>query len=186
MKRTLIAGLSGGLIVFVWGALSWMALPYHVESIDNLPHEAQAVSTFLEAIPESGMYHYPGLPPADATAQQREAWEARVKAGPRIPLMICRVEGSDPLPAENFFFGFAGNLAAALLAAGLLGVTALRSYGSRVLFVTLLGGFASLSSVLPNWTWWSFTGLYGTLEIGDLLIGWCLAGLAIAKIIRPS
>lgn len=78
------------------------------------------------------------------------------------------------------------SVAAAIVAAALLAAAApaLPRYRHRVLFVALLGGFAATATRLVDWNWWAFPLDWILLEVADLVVGWTLAGLAIAAIVR--
>ena len=60
MKNALTL-LVATVVLFVWNAISWMALPFHSNSLKNMPDGALA-ENITELMPESGIYHYPGLP----------------------------------------------------------------------------------------------------------------------------
>ena len=55
----------GGLIVFVWSAVSWMVLPFHNKSINFFTDSALVVHALENAAPSSGIY----LIPNDAKGQ---------------------------------------------------------------------------------------------------------------------
>lgn len=38
MKNTLIAGLLGGVTLFLWGIISYMALPWHMTYMHAIPN----------------------------------------------------------------------------------------------------------------------------------------------------
>jgi hypothetical protein len=69
-----------------------------------------------------------------------------------------------------------------LLIGGIVG----GSYGQRVLFVALLGLIAWLSINVSYWNWYGFPTAFVLGEGIDQVVGWLLAGLAMAKIIRPA
>ena len=49
----------GGLIVFIWGMLSWMILPFHKMTMHKFVHEDQVAKIIKANAPESGMYFLP-------------------------------------------------------------------------------------------------------------------------------
>jgi len=78
---------------------------------------------------------------------------------------------------------FITQLVNAFLLSIVLTQTKVRSYGGRVLFIFTLALLAGVAGHVPNWNWFNFSTSYTALEISDLLVGWTLAGLVIAKII---
>ena len=182
MKTIVLAGVLGGLAAFLWSAISWMALPFHGDELRGIQAPDPVITAFLDALPETGIYHHPPLPPADADEAAMTAFVERMEKGPRIPLMVFRKEGTNPFPPENFVLSILTNVLGALIAAWLLSRTTVRSYGGRVLFVSALGAFGALAMVVPGWIWWSYPASHGLIECTDAVAAWTLAGLVIAKL----
>jgi hypothetical protein len=60
------------------------------------------------------------------------------------------------------------------------------SYGRRVLAIALLGLFGWLSLIVSYWIWYGYPSAYILGEGINEVVGWVLAGLAIAKIVPPA
>ena len=54
--------LVGGAILWVWGAVSWMLLPWHHATFRAFADEGAVERTILVAAPESGVYGLPAPP----------------------------------------------------------------------------------------------------------------------------
>ena len=54
-----------------------------------------------------------------------------------------------------------------------------------MLFVFLLGVFASLVGPGADWNWWGFPANFSLAMAGDLLIAWLLVGVVQAALIKP-
>ena len=80
------------------------------------------------------------------------------------------------------------NMAAALVAAFLLAKAAGLGFGARVLFVALLGLFSNLDLRLSAsyCNWYGFPTDYTLAVLADGVMGWCLGGLALAGILKPT
>ena len=161
-KRILIATIAGGLILFVWGFVAWMVLPMHMSSIHSLTNEPQVVSALRGATTVPGVYFFSsGL------------------------LIYTPGIGMTPSAAQlvrSLIF----DLLSALAVAWLLSRTAAMSFAQRVLFVAIAGGvMASLIVDMNNWNWFSFPADFTIGTILDHLVGWVLAGLALAALIKP-
>src|SRR5438045_3458298 len=143
MKRVFFAGLAGGVVVFISGAVSWMALPWHTASLHTLPDDRTAQEMASRGM-ETGVYLYPGLPPAGASEAQRNAVFEKHNQGPRITMMVFRRDGEDCMNPTKYIAGLGVNLVAAWIVAAMLAAISgsLRRYAQRVLFVTGLGIFA--------------------------------------------
>ena len=84
--------------------------------------------------------------------------------------------------------GFLIDLLAATLVAMLLSSVGScgQNYWCRVGFIASLGVFTALIGHLSYWNWMHFPLGYTLAFVLDVIIGWTLAGLAIAFIIRPK
>ncbi len=75
--------------------------------------------------------------------------------------------------------------AASLFAAVLISLYggARRSFAERVLFAVLLGAFAGSAMMVPAGGWANFSFARSAPLLGEVLVGWLLAGLVIAVIL---
>lgn len=190
--RYVLAVLVGGIIVTIWGAVSWMALPFHTMSLNTLPGEGAEVEAFLSSVPEHGAYHYPGFPHhEDGTPVTREELNEtmeRMRRGPTASLMILHPHGKEPFAASTFVLNITVNLLGAAVLAAMIFRTR-RSGGSwaAAMGVALaFAVFAVCAAVLPSWLWWGYPWLFGLLEVTDVIIAWLLGGAAMGAIIKPK
>ena len=186
MARTIVAALVGGLIVFGWGFVSHMILPIAEMGmhIEKLPGEESFRAAMTEHLPESGLYFVPGMDPAlesEPAAQWDEAAE-RMASGP-VALIAVRKDGSSGMAKELGLEGLA-NISCALVAALILWCIPC-AFVCRVLVVMALGLFSWISIDLSYVIWYGFPVEYAAGQLIDHLIGWLLAGLLIAAIVKP-
>jgi len=80
--------------------------------------------------------------------------------------------------------GILMQMAAAFLITYLLLQAKPMKYWSRVWFVTIIGCVVAILGILPNWNWWQFPTAWTMLEIFDIVVGWFLGGIVIAKLIK--
>lgn len=189
MKKVLIAGLVGGVVIFIWQFISYTVLPWHMMVIHNIPSGEQ-ISQILknDGIP-GGVYHHPGFP--EETESQEEAMKAfteRYKQGANINLMVYAAQGEDPNNPMQFVISYILNVLGAIIAAFMLWKAGGSIVGlvPRALFVAGLGLFTVVSHILLNWNWWGFPGDFILVESADTLVAWFLAGLAIAGLVKPA
>jgi len=74
-KRVFLAGLLGGIAMFIWTSLAHMVLPLGDAGIKEIPNEQGVLSAMHSSLGEApGLYFFPGtgLGP-DATMQQKRA-----------------------------------------------------------------------------------------------------------------
>jgi hypothetical protein len=175
-----LAGLLGGLVVFVWSAFSHMVLPLGDVGMRSLPKEEAVLGVFRTTLPEPGMYFFPGMDPKDKSAAAREAWAAKYRTGP-AGLLIYHPIGGEAPSARMLGVELLSNILAALVAAYAL--TRLRAgYLRRVATVAALGLFGWLSVSVSYWNWYGFPGNYILAEGADQVAGWFLGGLVLAKL----
>ncbi|HXU30669.1 MAG TPA: hypothetical protein VN851_08850 [Thermoanaerobaculia bacterium] len=185
MKKILLAALAGGLVLFAWGAVSHMATPLGEMGLKNLPDEGPVLTALGASIPEAGLYFYPGLDMKNATDEQRAAWEEKIKSGPS-GLLLYRPSGGEAMSPRQLGSELVSNIFAAWIAAIVVSMIS-APFGRRVLVIGLLGLFAWLSISASYWIWYGFPTAFVGAELIDQVVGWLLAGLAIAKIVpRPA
>ncbi len=173
-KKLLLGSLLAGLVLFAWGAVSWMVLPWHNATFETLD-DPQAVETAANGLKsffkKPGIYLFPS--PTETTKE-------RLEEGPFAFISIVP-EGINRNIAVEMVSTLANNIIAALLIGLLLLKTSGLNYWQRVGFVVGIVLVASLLCHIPYWNWWKFSVGYTAVTIADLLIAWFLGGLVLAK-----
>jgi hypothetical protein len=186
MARVLLGGIAAGIVVFIWGAVAHMALPIGEMGIRAIPHEESVIGALELSIQQPGFYLFPYMNPKEASEEAKKAWSEKLKKGP-AGILVIHPEGSEAMSPRQLSTEVATDVVAALLAALLLSqVRPNTSYWGRVGFVTLLGIFAFVTISIPYWNWYGFPTDFTTGQAIDQIVGWFLAGLVLAAIVRPS
>lgn len=190
MGRMLTAALVGAIIVFVWGFVSWVVLPWHWWAMAPMPNDAAVAEVLKSGIKESGLYLSPAPPHfADraATQDEEKAWRDKHEKGPLVRVFY-RKTGSTPMDpmilAKGIGIAFGGALVAAVMLN--MGARAGCTYVSRFMIVLLMGVFAVITTHFMEWNYWQTEDLYTMIQAADTLAGWVLAGLAMAWIVNPK
>jgi hypothetical protein len=181
MKRIILAAILGGIIVFVWSAISHMFTPLGGMGLSILPNEDPVVNALRANVPKSGMYFFPGM---DMSKEPTPEWRAKFKQGPSGLIVITAGPGQEMFPRQlglELVTNIIGAYIAAILAAMMVG-----SMLKRASAVALLAIFASVSLSFSYWIWYGFPAAFVLGELITELIGWFLAGLAIAKLVPPA
>lgn len=182
MKRIAIAAIAGGVIVFVWSAIAHMLLPIGEMGISTLPNEAPFIAALQGT--QDGLYFFPGMDMSrKPTPEEQKAWEAKVAAGP-TGILVYHPKGEAMSPRQ-LSSELLTNVLAAAIAAWIASLLA-AAYGRRVLAIALLGLFGWVSLILSYWIWYGFPSAFVLGEGITEVVGWFLAGLAIAKIVPPA
>lgn len=183
MVRVIAAGFIGAVIVFVWGAVSWMVLNLWDEDIRDLPGDGALERMINEQVPEDGAYYFPAMPAMDDPAAV-EAWEASHREGP-IGMVTIQKEGADPYSMTSMLGGFLISLLSALLISGVLGYAGSigSSYGGRAAIGIVFAIFAVASTYAMQWNWFWWPSDYAMALSADVLIGWIIAALVMAAVV---
>jgi len=192
MKKTILGGLVGGVILLVWGFLSWTVLHFHDPTVKRIAKEDDVLAALRSNLDARGVYVFPSTPAeiSEKPAEEREAavnaWLQKYRSGP-LGLIVYHPDGSEPFMLSQILIALIVNVVVALFATWFLArSTALASsYLARVAFCGMLGIFASFAVHLPYWNWMYFPFDYTTAMVADGVLGWVLAGLGIAAIMKP-
>lgn len=190
MLRILLATVLGGVVFFAWGALAWMVLQLHDDTMHEIDNEDRVMQVLREEIKHPGVYWFPKWPEGmmEAKGEQREdlrqQWLPRHIEGP-VGLMNVHPTGFEPMTQLTFVNGFGLNLVMALLGSILLAMASLRSYVLRVLFVASIGLIVGVSTHMMEWNWMHFPLDYSVMKLVDNVIGWSAAGVVMAAVVRP-
>jgi hypothetical protein len=167
-RRLILAAIAGGIILFVWGAVAWMVLPMD-RLIRKLPDEKSVVASMQTARAERGVYFVGGNP-----------------AAPGPQMLMVYTPFAKALSPGQLGREFLTDLIAAFVMAWLLSRVVAKTFPARLVFVIVAGAvLAAIVDDLANWNWFAYPVNYTLAHVGDRLIGWALAGLALAAIVRP-
>lgn len=188
MNRILIAAVAGAVVYYVWGMMAWMALPIHTPTILQIPQEAGVTAALKDRNLATGVYVAPFMDPATAMNEGSEFMKNH-ESGP-IYTLLYHKEGLPVMGPKVLLFGFVIDLLAAGIAAcmlhGSLGGCCSDNYLARVGFVAGFGFFVALVGHLSYFNWMNFPLGYTLAFCVDVIVGWTLAGLVIAAIVKPG
>ena len=178
--RIVIAGLLGGVVFFIWGAVAHMMLPLGEMGVKQPTSEDAVIAGVRDNLPGEGVYMVPGL---TSTQMQDEAavaaYSQKAKTNP-YAFIVYQPQGKDGMDmgmnlATQFVSGTLASLALAfVLALGAFG------FGKRVFISGLMGLSAWLAISVPYANWYRFPMDFTVANLIEQVLGWVLAGLAIA------
>lgn len=185
--RTIMAGLVGGIVFFLWGAVAHMMLPIATMGM-KVPTDQQAVLAAIAPTTHgAGVYEYPSIAP------DKRNDEAAVKAfndanhGSAYAFVIYQ-PGGNPEPGNmtpNLIRQFVSDTLSALVVAFVLGLGAF-GLAKRVFIATALGAFSALTISVPYWNWYMFPLDFTIGSVMNQVIGWLIAGIAISLVLGRS
>lgn len=187
-KQLVLGSVLGGIILFVWSAIAWEVIPWPGEPLRSFTNEEAVAQAITANAPRSGVYLLPNMPkrtPGMTDEQYTAAQKAMIDKMSRGPVIFSsvRLEPFDSM-AKPLIIQLLTQLIVALIATLLLLQTCGLSYKGRVLFVTAIGVLIFVGGHVEEWNWWSFSNAYLLMQLGALIIGWFLASLVMAKVVR--
>jgi hypothetical protein len=177
--RVIIAGILGGIAMFIWTSIAHVALPLGQIGFSQMPNEA-AVLTAMHASngDKDGLYFFPWVDPKDPQMMQKSA--AAIKANPSGLLLYHPPGHGMTDMVAPMIEEFVKELILALIAAFLVSFAAVATYFGRVGFVTLIGVFGTLTTNASYWIWFGFPASYTIAAFVTDIVGAFVAGLVIA------
>ena len=141
------------------------------------------VDALRQHVPEDGFYFIPGMDErARKTEAGRKEWEQRYAAGP-TGLLIYHPHGEQPVTARLLGVELLTDVVAVMIAAW--AAAQARGFTRRVLVVTCFGLAGWMAIEASYWNWYGFPAAYEVAQLVDQVVGFALAGLAVAWIVRP-
>ena len=185
MTRVLIAGVLGGIAMFVWTSVAHMFTPLGQIGMLSIPNEDSVLVPMQAAMGDkAGMYFFPGVDVNDPNGMT--AYEEKAKTAP-WGIMIYHPPGADAgMSPTQLVAEFAKELVQTLIAAFLLSLTVIATYLMRVTFVTLISISAALSTNVSYLIWYKFPLDYTLGYMSIEVISGIVAGLVIAAVLKPK
>jgi hypothetical protein len=185
MKRVLLAGVLAGLVGFVWGAISWMALPFHLATTKSFAHEETVAVALAAEANGPGLYSIPSMHVAPGPEAEAEHLK-KMQHGP-VAWVVLRPNGVDPTMARQYVIGFLVEVALGSLLAGLMSLVlaTLPTYGRRVVFAACLGVLCALTGPVMEWNWMYYSAESSVVNLVDVIVHLTLMGCVVAAIIKP-
>src|SRR5205085_10700323 len=158
--RILLAGILGGIVMFIWNFVAHTMLPLGEMGVRLIPNEDAVLSVLQTNLGDNrGFYVFPsgGLTPG-ATREQQGAGmkkaEEQMAAGAG-GVLVYRPKRVFNFP-KRLGIEFATEVIESLLAVFLLAQTGIRGFGGKVGFVLVAGILASITTNVPYVNWYGF------------------------------
>jgi uncharacterized membrane protein YkgB len=187
--KILLAGILGGVVMFIWTSIAHMALPLGEAGLREIPNESAVLGAMQNNIGEqTGLYIFPG-PGIGKNATRQEKNEAMKHMGEKMatnPSGILMYHA----PGRPFTFGkwlgieFGTELLEAILVVFLLAQTHIASFAGRVGFVLAAGILAAIATNVSYWNWYGFPCVYTTGYMFIQIIGFLCVGIVAALVLR--
>jgi len=188
--KILLAGVLGGIVMFIWTSIAHMALPLGEAGIREIPNELAVLNEMQNNMGEqTGLYIFPG-PGIGKNATRQEKNEAMKHVGEKMaanPSGILMYHA----PGRPFTLGkwlgveFGKELLEAILVVFLLAQTRIVSFAGRIGFVLVAGILAAISTNVSYWNWYGFPGVYTASYMLIQIVGFFFVGV-VAALLLPK
>ncbi len=191
IMKILLAGILGGIAMFIWTSIAHMALPLGEAGISEIPNEQAVLAAMQSKIGEkSGLYLFPGLGVGE-NATREERSEAMKHMGEKLTsnpsgLLMYHPAGRPFRLARGLGIEFATELFESILVVFLLAQTKIANFGARVGFVCVAGILAAIATNVSYWNWYGFPCVYTASYMFIQVIGFLCVGLVAAFVLRKS
>jgi hypothetical protein len=189
--KILLAGILGGIAMFIWSSIAHMFLPLGEAGLSEIPNESTVLAAMQSNIGEqSGLYFFPGpgLGP-NPTRQEKHDAMKRVKeklATNPTGLLAYHPAGTPFQFGKSLGIEFTTELIEAILVVFLLAQTSIGSFSGRVGFVFVAGIFAAVATNIPYWNWYGFPAVYTSAYMSIQIIGFLCVGIVAGLVLRKS
>jgi hypothetical protein len=190
VMRILIAGVLGGVAMFIWSSIAHMVLPLGEAGMKEIPDEGELTRELHRSLADkSGLYIFPGLGVGEnATREEKHA--AMKKAMDKVatgPSGIVMYNSARPFSFARYLtIEFITEVVEATLAVFLLAQTTLGSFAGRVGFIALAGVLAAIATNVSYWNWYGFPAVYTLSYMFIQIVGFVCAGIIAALVLRRS
>lgn len=186
-----IAALLGAVAMFLCAFVFHMFTPLGEAGIVPMPGAETAMDALQSSLGDkSGMYMFPtgGLTPdspreAHAAAMDKIMEEMKTKPS---GLLIYHPAGRIFNFGKALGIQFGLEFVKMLLVVFLLSQTALVRFGCRVVFVTVAGILAGITTNLALWNWYGFASAYAGANVVMEVVNFLVAGVVIAFILKNT
>ena len=185
--RILMAGILGGVVMFIWSFIAHDVLPIGEMGVREIPNEDAVTDTLKSNLHNNvGFYIFPGrgLSPGATREQKAEGMkkaEEKMAAGP-AGVLIYHPNRVFNFP-KRLGIEFATEVFDALLAVFLLSRTNITSFGGRVGFVLVVGIIAAIATNIPYENWYGFPRIFTLGQMFTQIIGFLLIGIVAALVL---
>jgi hypothetical protein len=186
-KRVLLAGVLGGIAMFIWTSIAHMALPLGEPGIREIPNESAVLSAMQSSIGEQrGLYIFPGpgVGPNPTRQQKKEAMNSLPEKYANNPsgILMYHPPGRPFGLARGLGIEFATELLESILAVFLLAQTRIASFAGRVGFVFVAGILAAIATNVSYWNWYGFPCVYTAAYMLIQIVGFICVGIVAALV----
>jgi hypothetical protein len=187
--RVILAGVLGGIVMFIWTSIAHMTLPLGQAGIAEIPNESAVLSAMQSNIGENtGLYIFPGLG-VSKDASRQEKSEAMKHMSEKMAvnpsgILMYHAPGRPFALGKSLGIEFGTELLESILVVFLLAQTRIDSFAGRLGFVFVAGILTAIATNVSYWNWYGFPGVYTASYVLIQVVGFFLVGIVAGIILR--
>ena len=175
MKKTIIAAIVGGIIIFLWQFLSWAALNLHKSANGYTPNQEAIMAALQANLPDEGGYMLPGLPD-NATSADQEKLMKESNGKPWATIQYHKSMDSTPgAMTMNMARGLLVDIIMVWLFCWILGKMNMAGFGTIFTASVFMGLITFFNTAYTGSIWYKWFDIMP--YFADAMISWGVCGV---------
>lgn len=175
MKKTIIAAIVGGIIIFLWQFLSWAALNLHKAANNYTPNNAALMSAIEANLPKEGGYMLPGLPD-NATREDHEKLMKEANGKPWATVQYHKsMESGVDVMMKNMARGLVVDIIMVWLFCWILGRMTPLTFGNIFIASICMGFITFFNTAYTGSIWYKLFDIMAYFT--DSMVSWAVCGI---------
>ena len=178
-KRIVLAGLLGGIAMFVWASVAHIVTGLGAIGIQEIPNEKVVLGAMQLSLGQNhGMYIFPAM-----GREGMAGYQAKLDVSPS-GVLIYHPAGMKAMEPRQLVVEFLTEVIEAFLAVFLLARTRITGFGAGMGFMVLLGILTALSTNVSYWNWYGFPTSYTAVYMLMQAVNFVVVGLVAVPILK--
>jgi len=189
MKRIILAGIAGGVAMFIWMFIAHVVLPLGEIGISEIPKEEPVLAAMQGQIGNSsGLYLFPGMGEGSnaARAQKNAAMKTYEQKLATTPsgLLLYHPPGNKGITPARLGTEFLFEVIESILLVFLIAKARISTFGGRLGFATAAGLLAAIPTNASYWNWYGFPANYTQAYMLVQIVGFVCVGIVAGWLLK--
>jgi len=190
MNRVILAGILGGIAMFIWTSIAHMVLPLGEAGVSEVSSEIPLTDAMKSSLGDRhGFFPFPGVhvSPNASKQEKEDAMNLMKEHAATRPAGLLVYHPTRPIALGRWLtIEFLTEVVQALLVVALLAQTRLMTFGGRVAFVTVAGILAAITTNVSYWNWYGFPERYTVGYMFTEIVGFFVVGIVAALVLKKQ
>lgn len=180
MLRLVIAGVMGGIVMFVWSAIAHIATPLGAVGLKPLASDAPVAPMQAATGDKGGLYFFPNRRGPDGPLTEQQ-YARKLESAPQ-GIIAYQPSGSPMMAPSQLIGEFALEIVEALVLAFLLRNIVMHTIPGRTAYAAVVGLIVVITTNGSYMNWYGFPLDYTLAQAFMQWVGFVLAGGVIAVV----